>query len=824
MGADMRYTQNRELSWLDFNKRVLQVGEDSSTPVFERLKFVAIYQNNLSEFFMIRVGGLHDLALLKHDVVDNKSKMTPAQQLDAIYSECVPLESLRDTIFADIESQLWGYGIRRRSWESLNDEQRKYAEEYAEKYVMPVLSPQMVYSRHPFPHLQNEELYVVCRLSPPDDGEEPDHNMPREAEADETEAGTGKSDSKKKKKKKSIKMLHSAVQDSTIGIIQIPSMVPRILDLPGDGIDYMLVEELVSHYAPQIFDMYRVSDTTVISVTRNADIDPDDVTYDDDEDYRQHMKKILKRRKRLAPVRMMAQGRIDERLRDCLCKHLELEANQVFVVSSPINLSYVYRIEDKLDDDLAKELLYRPFTPVFPAEVDRDRSMFDQIRDHDIMLSYPFDSMEPFLNLLKEAATDPDVMSIKITLYRLASYSKIAEHLVEAADNGKNVMILLELRARFDEENNIGWAEVFEEAGCAVLYGFEGYKVHSKICQITRRRGRAVEFFTQLSTGNYNEKTARQYTDIALMTCDERIGMEGMEFFNNMAMGNLDGEYDLLWVSPTSLKPSLIEEIDAEIAKAKAGAGGRIIVKCNSVTDLDLIEKLSEASCAGVQIDLIVRGICCILPGVKGKTDNITVTSIVGRLLEHSRIFIIGEGDDAKVYLSSADMMTRNTERRVEIAFPILDPYIRVRICEMTSAMLSDTDRACRLLPDGGYAKVEPPDGSDPFNSQTYFMEEAVQKAVWKKQETIRRKSAAARSAIEVQEVSDVVLTAHEQRQNRGIAGFFRRLFGSGNSGGSGQDDLESLQGKGLSGRLGSFSRASRTGPLPLVLSLARVP
>ncbi len=745
----MRYTQNRELSWLDFNKRVLQVGEDPQTPLFERLKFVAIYQSNLSEFFMVRVGGLHDLALLKQDVVDNKSNMTAQQQLDAIYRACTPLEDLRDFVFANIESQLWSHNVRRYTWTDMSNEQSDFVADFARKNILPVLSPQIIDPLHPFPHLQNGQLYVVARLHIPGTPQEDEiianlanGNVAVEEPKDikEVEEPKDSSDKKKKKKKKNGKNsakedketkaepaeVNPAGDEPLVGIIPIPDLAPRICRIPGKGVRYALSEEIIQHFAAEVFDMYDVLEASIISVTRNADINPDDEIYDDDEDYRMHMKKILKRRKRLAPVRLTSEGDLSPELRKFFCEHLDLTEAQTYNIESPIDLSYVYKIEKMLSPEQTQELLYKPYTPVYPKSIDRNRSMFDQIREHDIMLSYPYDSMDPFLDLLKEAATDPDVVAIKITLYRMASLSKIAEHLIEAADNGKKVVALLELRARFDEENNIEWAERFEEAGCTILYGFEGYKVHSKICQITRRNGDTLEHFTQLSTGNYNEKTAKQYTDISLMTADKGIGADGQEFFNNMQLGNLEGKYKDLLVSPVSFKPTLMKLFDEQIERANKGYRGYVAIKCNSVTDIDLIHKISEASQAGVKVQLVVRGICCLLPGVPGKTDNVSVISIVGRLLEHSRIYCFGKGDEAKVYLASADMMTRNTEHRVEIGFPVKDPDTKKRVLHMFEIMLSDTLRARKLLPNSRYVKINPPDGTIPIDSQQYFMDEAV--------------------------------------------------------------------------------------------------
>ena len=714
----MRYTQNRELSWLNFNKRVLEMGEDEGTPLFERLKFVAIFQSNLSEFFMIRVGALHDLASLKNTVHDNKSHMTPEEQLDAIFPQVTLLEELRDVIFSGIERQLEAQGIRRHTWNTLSAEQQDFVTNYFEQYVSPTLSPQIIDSVHPFPHLQNGMLYVAAEMSLkmlPTTNKEPEQSVKSENKNKGNKAKGGK------KKQKGAASL--------VGIVPVSTMVPRMLKLPSEDLEYILIEEIIAHFLPEIFDMYTVSTPVPILVTRNSDINPDDETYDDDSDYRQHMKKILKKRKRLAPVRLMAQGELGK-MNKFLRKQLNIKKTQVYTLKSPLDLSYVYTLEDELSPQQAHELLYIPYTPVTPEGVAEDVSMFDQVRSHDIMISLPFDSLDPFVAMLKEAATDPEVVSIKITLYRMAKVSKIAEYLIAAAENGKDVVALLELRARFDEEANIGWAERFEEAGITVLYGFEGYKVHSKICQIARRKGRGIELFTQLSTGNYNEKTAKQYTDISIITADDGIGFDGVEFFNNMAVGNLNGEYKHFIVSPTSFKSSIMDCIDEEIAKAQAGLDSSIIIKCNSVTDIDLINKLSEASNEGVNVQLIVRGICCLLPKIPDSTDNVSVISIVGRLLEHSRIYCFGAGDDVKIYLASADMMTRNTERRVEIGFPIYDARIKERLVDMLKMLLSDSANAQALRRDGSYVKVNAPEGTDPISSQQYFMDEATQRQI----------------------------------------------------------------------------------------------
>lgn len=678
---DFSYTQDRELSWLRFNERVMEEARDESVPLFERLKFAAIFTSNLDEFFMIRVGSIYDLTLIKQTHVDTKSGLTPAQQLAAIFQAVGPLYKQRDKLMAQLETRLRTCNICNLTVQELDVKERKQCERYFRDYVLPILSPQVVDAHHPFPHLPSKTLNIAVSLKR--DGE------------------------------------------SCFGIVPIPKSVPAYLKLNERGLRYVLIEQLVLEYVGDIFDQYAVESKAVISVTRNADISPEDEDYDVNDDYRQHMRKVLKKRSRLAPVRLEVQGNASDALVSHLLERLHLSREQAFHSKSPLAMGYVYSLEGQLPGESRAALCYEPFTPKFPMGLSRSEKILPQVLRHDALLFYPFHSMDPFLQLIREAANDPNVLSIKITIYRLASKAKLIEYLAAAAENGKDVSVLMELRARFDEQNNISWAERLEDAGCTVQYGFEGVKVHSKICLITRRERGNIQHITQVGTGNYNEKTAKLYTDLCLITSNPAIGADAAAFFQNMSTSNLEGEYRHLLVAPNGLKNRLVSLIDGEIAKAKAGKPAHIFIKCNSVTDRDLIDKFSEASQAGVDIVLNVRGICCLRPGVPGKTDRIRVFSIVGRYLEHPRIFAFGVGKEARLYIGSADLMTRNTERRVEIACPVLDEGIRRQIAHYVDVLCRDNVKARLMGSDGHYFPV-PDRGEAPLDAQAAFMEEAA--------------------------------------------------------------------------------------------------
>ena len=676
------YTQNRELSWLQFNARVLAEAEDENVPLLERFKFLAIFTSNLDEFFMIRVGSLCDMAAVDKEHTDSKSGLTAKEQLHLIYKAVEPLYARRDAAFSDVDSKLSAIGLRRLTMDSLAPDEQKYIKRYFKDIIAPVLSPQIVDSHHPFPHLEGKVLHIAALLS------------------------------------------HKKTE--RLGLLPVPASLPPVVFLPETPSRYILTEDILLAYADHVFEMYDVLEKTVLCVTLNADIQVDDETFGvEGGDFRKKMEKLLRQRRRMAVVRVEINRPISDHFKEHFRSRFEVSDAQIFLSrTAPLKLGYAFSLGEHLPEKKRAFLSDAPFTPQQPAMLSAGQSLLKAALQRDILLSYPYESMEPFLQMIREAANDPAVLAIRITIYRLASKAKLVEYLCAAAENGKDVTALIELRARFDEQNNIDWSERMEEAGCKIIYGFEDYKVHSKICLITRRERGAVRHITQVGTGNYNEKTAKQYTDVSLITADERIGQDAGAFFNNMALGNLSGHYSRLFVAPTSLKNNILALMDEQIAKGK---DGYILLKFNSLTDIDVIAKLREASCAGVTVEMIVRGICCLLPGVPGHTENITVTSIVGRFLEHSRIYVFGRGDEEKMYISSADLMTRNTERRVEIVCPIDDPAVRTRLHDILYAMQHDTVKARVLQPDGTYCKK--PAVQDPICAQNLLMQQAIENA-----------------------------------------------------------------------------------------------
>ena len=679
--ADTIY-MNRELSWLKFNERVLEEAENPENPLCERLTFASIYQSNLDEFYMVRVGSLVDQMLLAKDIRENKTNMTPEEQLDAILARTKKLNRKRDVVYEEIMENLEQYGVHMLNFHKIEKEDRNYLERYFEAEVAPVISPSIVGKRQPFPFLRNKEIYAVVVL--------------------ETKKGKEK-----------------------LGIIPCSSTgIQRLIPVPGKTGTYMLSEELILHFVSKIFKGYHIKAKSLLRITRNADIDAD-ALYDEDLDYREFMVELIKARKKLAPIRLELSREMDGDVVETLCEYLEVDKNYVFRGDIPLDLSFVFQIQDGLRK--RTELFYEKRIPQKSPLFNSHEPILDQIAKKDRFLSYPYESIKPFLTMLHEAANDEDVVSIKMTLYRVAKQSKVVEALIEAAENGKEVFVLVELKARFDEENNIGWSRLLEDAGCHVIYGLDGYKVHSKLCQIMKKKDGNVEYYTQIGTGNYNEKTARLYTDLSLMTADPKIGMEAARVFQALAMGETVEDMEYLLVAPRCLQNKVLAMIDEEIEHAKAGEPAYIGLKMNSLTDKRIMSKLVEASCAGVHIDMVIRGICCLIPGVKGQTENIHIISIVGRFLEHSRIYIFGTQERAKIYISSADFMTRNTLRRVEVAAPIEDPDIRMQIQEMFVTMLSD-NRKARSMNNKGIYKIESSDNA-PLNSQEVFLQQAYDNA-----------------------------------------------------------------------------------------------
>lgn len=729
------YMQNRELSWLDFNKRVLDQGEDHNVPLLERLTRVSIFSSNLQEFFMVRVGSLTDLSLVNKELRDNKTQMTPDEQLRAIYDRCHELYPEQERIYNQIQEKLAERGIRQLKEDELNKEQAAYLSEYLKAQVVPYLSPQIINSRHPFPHLENGALYVLLRL-------------------DEENAPTKTKGSDKKKEK------NLGAEDATFGLVPLPRQAKRVIPLPGEGTQFILLENALKTIVSDVFSMYTTKRASVICVTRNADIDPNDGTEDMDYDYREHMKRILKKRARLAPVRLETDTPLSPVTKKFLLKRLGLKMHQVYVTSVPLDMGYAWGLDGMVKPELASKLTPEPFTPTWPACLDKKRSIIEQVCEKDALLMYPYESMDPFVTMLREASVDPSVISIKITLYRLASQSHLAEALLAAAENGKEVTALFELRARFDESNNIEWSQRFEQAGANVIYGFHDFKVHSKICAITRHTDKGIQHITQLGTGNYNEKTSKLYTDFSFITTDESIGKDAAEFFRNMQLENASDRYQTLSVAPLQIKPMILAKIDEQIELARAGKPNGLMFKTNSVTDKDIIDKIAEASQAGVHATLFVRGISCLVPGVEGYTDNVKVVSIVGRLLEHSRIYGFGPRDNREIYLSSADLMTRNMEKRVEIAWPIKNEELKEKVNEYLDISLSDTAKLRMLKNDLEYTPLEffaaeGPDGiPESFDSQEYLIKKAREDYLHSLE--VREEQAAQRSATaRVQRIRD---------------------------------------------------------------------
>lgn len=639
---------NRELSWLKFNERVLEEAENPEVPLCERMTFVSIYQSNLDEFFRVRVGSLQDQMLISTEIRENKTKMTSAEQIRAIIKEVKKLNQRKDKAYEKLMKKIEEYGITLINHASAKSEEKKFLEKYFMKEIMPLSSPTIVGKRQPFPFLKNGEIYAVVVL-----------------------------ETRNKKER--------------IGIIPCSNnMLTRMVELPGGKGRYMLIEDLILHYIGKVFRGYKVKGKSLLRVVRNADIDAD-AAYDEDLDYREFMEDLMKQRKKLSPVRIDLSREMDETVVDALCRYLDVTPDRVFRSEAPLDVSFVFQLQDLLRRNT--ELFYEKRVPQKSPEFKDGQSILQQITEEDKLLSYPYDSIRPFLKMLTEAAEDDSVISIKMTLYRLAKQSKVIEALCEAAENGKEVVVLVELRARFDEENNIRWSRMLEEAGCQIIYGLEHYKVHSKLCLITRRGENGIQYITQIGTGNYNEKTARLYTDLSLMTANEQIGMDAARVFQALAKGEVVEDMEHLLVAPKCLQSKVIEKIEEQIQKQKNGETAYIGLKMNSLTDKRIIDKLIDASKAGVKIDMIVRGICCLIPGVEGETENIHVISVVGRFLEHSRIYIFGNGEEAQYYIGSADFMTRNTVKRVEVAAPVYSERLKKRLQDLFDLMLSDNKK-----------------------------------------------------------------------------------------------------------------------------------
>ena len=650
--------ENRELSWLKFNERVLDEANDKDVPLCERLSFASIFQSNLDEFFMVRVGSLHDQMLFSETKRESKTNMTAGEQLSHIFKAARDLTRKKDHTYRHLMDELKEYGVELLNFSDIEYDDAVYLENYFKEQLMPILSPQVVGTKQPFPFIKNKEIYAVALLG-------------------------SKSNEK-------------------VGLVPCSNgILKRLISIPSERNKYMLVEELILHFMPIIFEKYQIKSKSLIRIIRNADIDVDEAVDDEDTDYRDMMEKLIRQRKKLCPVKMEYSRVLDEKIIHNLCKELNLNHEQIYYSESPLELSFVFGLQDALRNN--KNLFYERHIQKNPSWYVSGKPVISQVEEADRFISYPYESMQPFIRMLQEAGEDEKVVSIKMTLYRVAKNSQIVESLISAAENGKEVVVLVELRARFDEENNIEWSRRLEDAGCRIIYGLDYTKVHSKLCLITYREEGQIKYVTQIGTGNYNEKTSKLYTDLSIITANKQIGMEAAYVFTRLCMGEFVDETNYLLVAPKCMKSKILNYMDKEIEIARNGGKAYVGAKINSLTDKEIIDKLIECSKAGVRVEMIVRGICCLIPGVKGHTENISVISIVGRYLEHSRVYIFGTPDRDNIYISSADFMTRNMERRVEIAAPIYDDSIKTRIRNMFHIMECDTVKARQLCSDGNY-------------------------------------------------------------------------------------------------------------------------
>lgn len=650
--------ENRELSWLKFNERVLDEASDKVVPLCERLSFASIFQSNLDEFFMVRVGSLHDQMLFSETKRESKTNMTAGEQLSHIFKAARDLTRKKDHTYRHLMDELKEYGVELLNFSDIEYDDAVYLENYFKEQIMPILSPQVVGKKQPFPFIKNKEIYAVALLG-------------------------SKSNEK-------------------VGLVPCSNgILKRLISIPSERNKYMLVEELILHFMPIIFEKYQIKSKSLIRIIRNADIDVDEAVDDEDTDYRDMMEKLIRQRKKLCPVKMEYSRVLDEKIIHNLCKELNLNHEQIYYSESPLELSFVFGLQDALRNN--KNLFYERHIQKNPSWYVSGKPVISQVEEADRFISYPYESMQPFIRMLQEAGEDEKVVSIKMTLYRVAKNSQIVESLISAAENGKEVVVLVELRARFDEENNIEWSRRLEDAGCRIIYGLDYTKVHSKLCLITYREEGQIKYVTQIGTGNYNEKTSKLYTDLSIITANKQIGMEAAYVFTKLCMGEFVDETNYLLVAPKCMKSKILNYMDKEIEIARNGGKAYVGAKINSLTDKEIIDKLIECSKAGVRVEMIVRGICCLIPGVKGHTENISVISIVGRYLEHSRVYIFGTPDRDNIYISSADFMTRNMERRVEIAAPIYDDSIKTRIRNMFHIMECDTVKARQLCSDGNY-------------------------------------------------------------------------------------------------------------------------
>ena len=656
---------NREYSWLQFNRRVLDQACDLTNPLLERCKFLAIFCSNLDEFFMVRVGSLLNESKLDPVARENKTELTAQEQVEGILAETKKLYQECSVAFSRLKAELAKNGMRILRPSELTVRQRTRCEAHFFEAVLPLLSPMVLDSKHPMIRFENTHLYMMFELE-------------REGR-------------------------------DMFGVMAIPPAAERLYRIEGGKkINLIAVEDLVSEFGYHAFPGYTVKGKALIRVTRNADFDTnvDDADLEHDFDFSKYMKRKVELRSTLDAVRVETDKNSDT-IRAFVLKNLDLKKSYCFKAEHYLDYKFLFSLGKYFPEEKLAVLKYPPFRGRVAADLLPPVKLVKRVRERDVFLAYPFDSMEPLIRLLNECADDPRVAAIKITIYRLDNHSRIVEALKRASENGKEVTVVIELCARFDEENNMYYAGILQEAGCTIIYGMQNYKVHSKIVSVLLSENGEIEYITHLGTGNYNESTSRQYTDLNIITADRAIGEDAAAFFRNIAICNTDYHYDRLLIAPQGLKKGLLKCIDEQIELAAAGKPARIVAKMNSLTDKQMIDKLYQAGKSGVRISLIVRGICCLMPGIPRETENIRIISIVGRFLEHSRIYCFGEGKERKMYISSADLMTRNTDKRVEIATPVLDKKIEGKIYRMLEVMLADNVKARVLLPDGSYKKTE---------------------------------------------------------------------------------------------------------------------
>ncbi len=665
---------NRELSWLDFDNRVLALAKEKNVPLGERIKFAAIFGSNMDEFFMVRVGSLYDQTLLKNNKPDIVTHMTASEQIAAITPRVAELQAKCDKYYQHLIEQLAAAGYKKVDFNKLTKQQEHFWKAYFQRELMPLLSPQIVDARHPFPFLNNKDIYYIAQLFHKGEG-------------------------------------------VSFGIVPVSDRFERVMFIKdGDATCFAFIEELVAHYAATIFNASTVQKQCLFRVTRNADITVDEGMMDHDIDFRDVMSELLKKRRKLAAVRLQFWPEAPQEIVKFLREKLVVPSSRCYTQTSPLDSASLFKLAGRIAGDGSHAEMFYPAAKPMQAPAGYD--LYTEVRKHDVLLAYPYQSIRPFIRMLQRAGSDPDVVSIKMTLYRMASDSQIVAALINAAENGKEVVAMVELRARFDEQNNIDWSKQLQDAGCTVLYGFDDYKVHSKLTLITSRVNGKYHYLTQIGTGNYNEKTSEQYTDLSFITTRQEIGEEASAVFNNMALQRLTSDVGTMLVAPLHFKTVLLEEMDRQIARAMQGQEASIILKNNSINDPQIMSKIIEASCAGVRVDMIVRGICCVRAGVPGYTENVYIRSIVGRYLEHSRIYCFGSGEDMRIYIASGDFLTRNTERRVEVGVRVDDAVIAKKLRGILDLQLRDTVNAREMQPDGTYTKVKPAEGQPPVDSQ----------------------------------------------------------------------------------------------------------